>query len=73
MCRQVLDIIWPFVADEIGYVSEDYHPHPVGNLLISHGVVMKDIGDDDRFQQTDDHEGQTHREIYTYSRSTDMD
>lgn len=44
---------------------EDDHPDPVWNLLIFHGAVVKDIGNDDRLQQTDDHEGQTHREIYT--------
>lgn len=42
---------------------EDHHPHPVRHLLILHGAVVQDVGDDDRLQETDDHEGQTHREI----------
>lgn len=60
-----LGILWPFVTNEPGYVSEDDHPHPVWNLLIFHGAVVEHVGNDHRFQQTDDHEGQTHGEIDT--------
>lgn len=66
MCyRQRLDVLRPAVAYEVGYVFEDDHPHPVWNLLIFHGVVVENVGNDDRLQKTDDHEGQTHWEIYT--------
>lgn len=50
-----LDIFGPAVADQVGYVFEDDHSHPVWNLLVLHGAVMEHIGNDDRLQQTDDH------------------
>lgn len=64
-CILLLGILWPFVADEPGYVSEDDHPHPIWNLLIFHGAVVEHVGNDHCFQQADDHEGQTHGEIDT--------
>lgn len=66
-CILLLGILWPFVADKPGYVSEDDDSHPIWNLLIFHGAVVEHVGNDHCFQQADDHEGQTHGEIDTCS------
>lgn len=62
-----LNIFRPAVTDQVGYVFEDNDSNPVGDLLVLHGAVMKHVGDDDGLQETDDHEGQTNREIDPYN------
>lgn len=48
--RRGLNGLWEVVADQSGDVFEDEHPHPVWNLLIFHGAVVEDTGNDDRLQ-----------------------
>lgn len=55
--------VWIAITDEASNVFQHNHSDPLRNRTVLHGIVMKNVGDYDRLQQTDDHHSQTHRKI----------